>query len=110
MTVSEAKKVKRLLVEICNEAIKNHPDVKAAIKAKKAVVTGAANTSAHTVTIAFVDDIISNGGVDGAKSITLPYNPKLPTSALAVGNAVSVWYSYGLQNAIVMEDAAWTAR
>lgn len=110
MTVSEAKKVKRLLVEICNEAIKNHPDVKAAIKAKKAVVTGAANTSEHTVSIAFVDDVISNGGIVGAKNLTLPYNPQLPTSALAVGNAVSVWYSYGLQNAIVMENAAWTAR
>lgn len=97
--IEEAGRVKEFLSELINNIISAHPDVKAAIKARKAVVVEAANPATHTVTVRFPMD---------TTNLVLPYNPNISTTALAVGQIVSVWYSQTLQNAIVMQNGSWT--
>lgn len=106
-TIDEAKKIKKLIQQIVNKAVANHPDVKSAIKSKKAIVVSAPNTSAHTVSVSYIEDVVANG-TDNAKRITLPYNPNIPTSSLSVGDVVSVWYAHDISNAIVMQNATWS--
>ncbi|MCM1297257.1 MAG: hypothetical protein NC311_17085 [Muribaculaceae bacterium] len=98
--LKEAENFKFLLTEFVNNVIENNATIRAAIKAKKAVVVEAANTAEKTVKVQFPFD---------NTTLTLPYNPKIPLECLAVGKAVSVWYSQSLNNGIVMQNGSWTA-
>ncbi len=103
-TYRDADALIRQLKPIIDKCIENHPLVKSAIKAKKAVVWAAPDTVAHTVAVKFPSDLL-----DGSSSpTTFPYNPKIPESELAVGKAVSVWYYQSLSNGVVMENATWS--
>lgn len=103
-TYSEAEKLMRQLRPIINQCIENHPLVKSAIKAKKAVVQEAPNAEKHTVAVKFPPDLFNNE-VD---PLTFPYNPNIPISDLAVGKTVYVWYYQSLSNGVVMQNAAWS--
>lgn len=96
----EAAQVKQQLVMLINDCIANNETVKSCIKARRAVVTTAANTKvANKVGVSLIGD---------NTEIFLPYNSTFTASQLTVGTLVSVWYSYGLNNGIVMKNAKWT--
>lgn len=97
---TQASELKELLKQIVSKMIEEHPLVKSAIKAKKAIVTQPPNTTDKTVKIKFPFD---------NTEITLPYNPHLTTADLTVGKYVSVWFYQSIQNGIVMQNANWTA-
>ena len=103
-TYREAEALMQQLKPIINQCIEAHPLVKSAIKAQKAVVWAAPDTSAHTVAVKFLPDIFDK---DGA-ALTFPYNPKIPTSDLVKGKTVYVWYYQSLSNGIVMQNADWS--
>lgn len=98
---NEASQLKTQLTRLINEAIENHPTIKATIKAKKATVESV-NTSAKTVTVRLPFD---------TSLITLPYNPQMEsylTGGTVQGKAVSVWYSQSINNGIVMQNGDWS--
>ena len=103
-TYKEADALIRLLKPIICREIENHPLVKSAIKAQKAVVWAAPDTEKHTVAIKFLPDIFDK---DGAP-LTFPYNPQIPVSDLAKGKTVYVWYYQSLSNGVVMQNATWS--
>lgn len=103
-TYSDAEATMRQLRKIINKCIAEHPLVKSAIKAQKAVVWAAPNTSEHTVAIKFLPDIFDKEGAP----LTFPYNPKIPVSDLAKGKTVYVWYYQSLSNGVVMQNATWS--
>lgn len=103
-TYSEAEALMRQLKPIINQCIENHPLVKSAIKVQKAVVWAAPDTSAHTVAVKFLPDLFDKN----IAPTTFPYNPKIPTSDLAVGKAVFVWYYQSLSNGVVMQNSTWS--
>lgn len=94
----------RLLKPIINQCIEDHPLVKSSIKVQKAVVQAAPNTTQHTVEIKFLSDLFDR---DISPS-TFPYNPKIPTSDLAKGKVVYVFYYQSLSNGVVMQNATWS--
>lgn len=102
---NDAQQLLQQLKPIINKCIENHPSVKSAIKAKKAVVANIENpvdTTNKTVTVRFPFD---------SSLTTLPYNPKMEsylTAGTVKGKAVSVWYYQSLSNGIVMQDGAWS--
>lgn len=98
----EAQKLLRQLNPIIDRRIENNPNVKSAIKAKKATVESV-DAAAKTVTVRFPFD---------TSTVTLPYNPQMEgylTSGTIKGKAVSVWYYQSLSNGIVMQDDVWKA-
>lgn len=103
-TYRDADTLIRQLKPIIDRCIENHPLVKSAIKAQKAIVWAAPDTENHTVAVKFPPDLIDASSTPS----TFPYNPKIPVSELAVGKAVSVWYYQSLSNGVVMENAAWS--
>lgn len=97
---NDAQQLLQQLKPIINQCIENHPSVKSAIKAKKAVVDSVDSTN-KTVTVRFPFD---------SSSTTLPYNPQMEsylTTGTVKGKAVSVWFYQSLSNGIVMQDGAW---
>ena len=96
---TQASELKELLKQIVNKMIEDHPLVKSAIKAKKAIVQSVDATT-QTVKVKFPFD---------STEITLPYNPRLTTADLTAGKYVSVWFYQSIQNGIVMQNADWTA-
>ena len=95
----EAKKTKKLLVALINTCIAENETVKSCIKARRAVVTTAANAGTGKVGVKLIGD---------DTEIFLPYNSAFAASQLTAGVLVSVWYSYKLNNGIVMKNAKWT--
>ena len=96
----EASRVKQLLVNLIKECIADNETVKSCIKARRAVVTTAANTSVSgKVGVKLIGD---------DSEIFLPYNSTFLASQLRVGVLVSVWYNYSINNGIVMKNAKWT--
>ena len=96
----EASRVKQVLVNLIEECIADNETVKSCIKARRAVVTTAANTSVSgKVGVKLIGD---------DSEIFLPYNSTVSTSQLRVGVLVSVWYNYSINNGIVMKNAKWT--
>ena len=104
-TYSEAEAFVRGLKPIIDQCIANHPLVKSAIKAQKAVVWTEPDTEKHTVGIKFLPDIFD--GEEGSAK-TFPYNPNIPVSDLTKGKAVFVWYYQSLSNGVVMQNANWS--
>ena len=101
-TYSEASQFKAQLTNIVNDVIVNHPLIKSAIKAQKAVIWGAPNTTAKTIPIKFLGDIFSEND---------PYNPQIESylvSATARQTTVSVWYNQSINNGIVMQNGDWS--
>ena len=103
-TYNEAEALLRQLTPIINKCIENHPLVKSAIKAQKAVVQAAPDTENHTVAIKFLPDLFN---ADIAPSI-FPYNPNIPEGDLAKGKTVFVWYYQSLSNGVIMQNATWS--
>lgn len=103
-TYNEAEQLMRRLMPIINTCIEKHPLVKAAIKAKKAVVQAAPDTENHTVAIKFLSDLFSTE----VEASTFPYNPNIPASDLTVGKIVFVFYYQSLSNGVVMQNATWS--
>lgn len=97
--LTQAEAFKIMLTDFVNDVIDNHPVVKAAIKARKAIVAEPPNTTEKTVKVHFPFD---------ETDITLPYNSRMPISALAVGKTVSVWYSQDINNGIIMQNGSWS--
>lgn len=98
---NDAQQLLQQLKPIINQCIENHPSVKSAIKAKKAVVDSV-DTTNKTVTVRFPFD---------SSLTTLPYNPQMEsylTAGTVKGEAVSVWYYQSISNGIVMQDGAWS--
>lgn len=103
-TYSEAETLVRQLKPIIDKCIENHPLVKSAIKARKAVVRAEPDTSAHTVAVKFLPDLFDAD----IPATVFPYNPNIPASDLAVGKTVFVWYYQSLSNGVVMQNATWS--
>lgn len=101
---NDAQQLLQQLKPIINQCIENHPSVKSAIKAKKAVVMQAPNTTQQTVKIKFPADIFNKK----TEPLTFPYNPKIPIADLAVNKVVYVFYYQSLSNGVVMQNANWT--
>ena len=96
---SDAQQTKNLLVRLIKQCIADDETVKACIKARRAIVTTAANTVvANRVGVKLIGD---------NTEIFLPYNSVFDAAELVVGVIVSVWYNYSLNNGIVMQDAKW---
>lgn len=97
---NEAAQTKKLLTNLINECIRNSETIKSCIKAKKAIVTTAANTAvANKVGVTLIGD---------STELFLPYNSVFTASELSVSTIVSVWYNYSLNNGIVMKNGNWT--
>ena len=97
---NEAAQTKKLLTNLINECIRNSETIKSCIKAKKAIVTTAANTTvANKVGVTLIGD---------STELFLPYNSAFTASDLPVNTIVSVWYNYSLNNGIVMKNGNWT--
>ena len=103
-TYKEADAFIRQLKRVIDKCISDHPLVKSAIKAQKAVVQAAPDTSAHTVAVKFLPDIFN----DKIKASVFPYNPNIPVGDLAKGKTVYVWYYQSLSNGVVMQNATWS--
>ncbi len=106
-TYSQASQLKAQLTSIINEAIENHPIVKSAIKAKKAVVWETPNTTNKTVKVKFLPDIFNND----VEPSSFPYNSQMESylvSATPRKTTVSVWYNQSVNNGIVMQDGNWS--
>ena len=95
----EAQQAKKALIRLINECIADNETVKSCIKARRAVVTTAANAGTGKVGVKLIGD---------NTEIFLPYNSTFTASQLTAGVLVSVWYSYKLNNGIVMKNAKWT--
>lgn len=101
---NDAQALLQQLKPIINQCIENHPSVKSAIKAQKAIVMEAPNTTAHTVRVKFPADIFN---VE-VEALTFPYNPKIPTADLAVNKVIFIFYYQSINNGVVMQNANWT--
>lgn len=96
----EASRVKQMLVSLIEECIADNETVKSCIKARRAIVTTAANT--------VVSGKVGVKLIGDDSEIFLPYNSTFSASQLRVGVLVSVWYNYSINNGIVMKNAKWT--
>lgn len=96
----EAKNFKNAMIKLIREEIKNSPEVKSAIKARKAVVTTPpSDETGNKVGVKLMQD---------NTELFLPYNSRFSASDLTADKVVSVWYYQTLTNAIVMQDGAWS--
>lgn len=99
-TYDEAARVKKYLSQLIRECIESNETIKSCVKARRAIVTTAANTTvANKVGVKLIGD---------NTELFLPYNSTFTASDLTVNTLVSVWYSYGVNNGIVMKNAKWT--
>ena len=97
---SDSQNVKKILVNLIHECIADDEIIKSCIKARRAIVTTAANTTvANKVGVKLIGD---------NAEIFLPYNSVFQPSDLTVNTLVSVWYNYSLNNGIVMKNAKWS--
>lgn len=97
---NDAAFAKQQLKKLINDCIKENEIVKSCIKARRAVISTAANTTvANKVGIKLIGD---------STEIFLPYNSAFQPSELTVNTLVSVWYNYNINNGIVMKNAKWT--
>lgn len=97
---NDAEQVKKILTSLINDCIANSETIKSCIKARRAIVTTAANTAvANKVGVKLIGD---------NAEIFLPYNSTFQASDLTVNTLVSVWYNYSLNNGIVMKNAKWS--
>lgn len=101
---NEAQQLLQQLKPIINQCIENHPSVKSAIKAQKAVVMQSPNTAQHTVKIKFPVELFDKE----TEALIFPYNPKIPIADLAVNKVVYVFYYQSLSNGVVMQNEKWT--
>ncbi len=97
---SDSQNVKKILVNLIHECIADDEIIKSCIKARRAVVTTAANTT--------VENKVGVKLIGDNAEIFLPYNSTFQASDLTVNTLVSVWYNYSLNNGIVMKNAKWT--
>lgn len=97
---SDSQNVKKILVNLIHECIADDEIIKSCIKARRAVVTTAANTT--------VENKVGVKLIGDNAEIFLPYNSVFQPSDLTVNTLVSVWYNYSLNNGIVMKNAKWT--
>ena len=96
----EANFAKQQLKKLIKDCIKEDEIIKSCIKARRAIVTTAANTKvANKVGVKLIGD---------STEIFVPYNSTFTASELTVNTLVSVWYNYSLNNGIVMKNAQWT--
>ena len=96
---NEAQQAKNLLSRLIKQCIAENETIKSCIKARRAIVTTAANTTVpNRVGVKLIGD---------NTEIFLPYNSVFQADELVVGVLVSVWYNYSLNNGIVMQDAKW---
>lgn len=96
---TDAQKTKQMLTVLINECIAENETIKSCIKARRAIVTTAANAETGKVGVKLIGD---------NTEIFLPYNSTFTVAQLSVGTLVSVWYSYKLNNGIVMKNSKWT--
>lgn len=97
---NDAEQVKKILTTLINECIASNETIKSCIKARRAIVTTAANTTvANKVGVKLIGD---------NTELFLPYNSAFQSSDLTVNTLVSVWYNYSLNNGIVMKNAKWS--
>ena len=97
---NEAQQAKQILTKLINECIAENATIKSCIKARRAVVTTAANTAqANKVGVKLIGD---------DTEIFLPYNSTFTANQLTVDTLVSVWYNYSINNGIVMKNSKWT--
>lgn len=104
---NDAQALLQQLKPIINQCIENHPSVKSAIKAKKAVVWSSPDTTTKTVKVKFLADIFNNE----VEALSFPYNSQMEsylTSATPRQTTVSVWYNQSINNGIVMQDGKWS--
>lgn len=97
---NDTQAVLQQLKPIINQCIENHPEVKSAIKAKKATIESV-NSENKTVVVRFPFD---------TTLVELPYNPQMEgylTTGTVKGKTVSVWFYQSLSNGIVMQDGTW---
>ena len=95
--LDKAKSLKMEIKKLVDEAIAENETVRRAIKAKRGKVDSIdlVNTM---VTVSFPFEYVP---------MTLPCNPNI-IGSLSVGDTVSVWYTQGMTNAIVMQNGTWT--
>lgn len=96
---TDAQKTKQMLTALINECIAENETIKSCIKARRAIVTTTANAETGKVGVKLIGD---------NTEIFLPYNSAFTAAQLTVGTLVSVWYSYKLNNGIVMKNSKWT--
>lgn len=95
---TDAQKTKQMLMALINECISENETIKSCIKARRALVTTAANAETGKVGVKLIGD---------NTEIFLPYNAVFRADELVVGVLVSVWYSYKLNNGVVMQNSKW---
>lgn len=95
----ESKFIKDTLAKLIDERINSNEQVKSSIKAKKAIVTTAANTT--------IENKVGIKLIGDNTELFVPYNSKFSPDELTEGKIVSVWYSQLILNAVVMEDQTW---
>lgn len=96
----DAQRTKSLLVRLIKECIREDETIKACIKARRGIVTAAADSVEQgKVNVRLIGD---------QTELLLPYNSSFSASDLTVNTLVSVWYNYSLNNGVVMQDATWT--
>lgn len=100
----DAEQFLQQLKQMINKCIENHPLVRSAIKAQKAIVWEAPDKVDHTVKVKFPSDLFD---VNSTPS-TFPYNPNIPDGDLEKGKAVFVFYYQSLSNGVVMQNATWS--
>lgn len=95
---TDAQRAKQMLTALINECIAENETIKSCIKARRAIVTTAANAETGKVGVKLIGD---------NTEIFLPYNAVFRADELVVGVLVSVWYSYKLNNGVVMQNSKW---
>ena len=95
---TDAQRAKQMLTTLINECIAENETIKSCIKARRAIVTTAANAETGKVGVKLIGD---------NTEIFLPYNAVFRADELVVGVLVSVWYSYKLNNGVVMQNSKW---
>ena len=95
--LDKAKSLKNEIKRIVDETIAQNELVRSAIKVKRAKVDSI-DLQNSMVTVSFPFEYVP---------MTLPCNPTIINS-ISVGDTVSVWYTYGMTNAIVMQNGTWS--
>lgn len=97
----DAYELKKALGALIKEELENNETFKRTIKARKATVTTPPSAATGgKVRVQFPMD---------ETELLLPYNTSAFTAEeLTEGTVVSVWYSYKINNGIVMKNSKWT--
>lgn len=97
---NDAQQTKQILVSLINSCIAENETIKSCIKARRAIVTTAANST--------VENRVGVRLIGDDTELFLPYNSTFSASDLTVDTLVSVWYNYSINNGIVMKNAKWS--